>query len=405
MQAQDEDAKRWGAELRVIGDLSLAPPALQAAAARLMRGSREPATTSAGTAAGAGSTAGTGPGAGGRRVVNICFSYTSTQELQAAAGQLVAGLAECELLPHDVTPSLLQCVMHTQVGWGGVSVCVGCLCVGGVMLCAQTVACVSSRLSHPPTTTNTPPPASCLPGHTQDCPPVDLLVRTSGEQRLSDFLCWQSAHALLHWERCRWPEFGYAQLLRALLAWQAAAPQLAALRAAAAASLAQLEAGGQCEQELLLAGSCGGSGGASPPGGLLPMYAAQQPGGGWQQQQDTASVLDQLQRSSEVLAQLQKQQQQLWWGGLLFSPGSGQGSGGGGSPLYPTAAALAAAAAAPAGRSPERASSTSLSVISEDEAAHAPHPWQPLRLEGWLRRLEDEREQRLAQLATAGGAV
>lgn len=46
----------------------------------------------------------------------------------------------------------------------------------------------------------------------QDCPPVDLLIRTSGEQRLSDFLLWQSSHALLHWEQCLWPEFGYVQV-------------------------------------------------------------------------------------------------------------------------------------------------------------------------------------------------
>jgi undecaprenyl diphosphate synthase len=32
--------------------------------------------------------------------------------------------------------------------------------------------------------------------HTRDCPPVDL-VRTFGQQRLSDFLLWQNSHALL----------------------------------------------------------------------------------------------------------------------------------------------------------------------------------------------------------------
>ena len=66
--------------------------------------------------------------------------------------------------------------------------------------------------------------------YSQHCPPVDLLIRTSGEQRLSDFLLWQSSNALLHWEPCLWPEFGYVHLLRALMAWQRAAPHLRALQ-------------------------------------------------------------------------------------------------------------------------------------------------------------------------------
>jgi ditrans,polycis-polyprenyl diphosphate synthase len=78
--------------------------------------------------------------------------------------------------------------------------------------------------------------------YTRACPPVDLLIRTSGEQRLSDLMLWQSSYALLHWERCLWPEFSYAQLLRALLAWQSSAANLKQLQqsaeAAAAAAIA-----------------------------------------------------------------------------------------------------------------------------------------------------------------------
>ncbi|WIA44070.1 hypothetical protein OEZ86_010430 [Tetradesmus obliquus] len=92
--AHDEDAKRWGAELRVVGDLSRAPPAIQAAAARLMQGSKEQGPT--------------------RSIVNICFSYTSSQELQHAVQQVAAGVAQSQLLPDDVTPQLLQQVMHTR---------------------------------------------------------------------------------------------------------------------------------------------------------------------------------------------------------------------------------------------------------------------------------------------------
>ncbi len=43
-------------------------------------------------------------------------------------------------------------------------------------------------------------------------PEVDLVIRTSGEQRLSDFLLWESAYAELHFTPCAWPDFGEAEL-------------------------------------------------------------------------------------------------------------------------------------------------------------------------------------------------
>lgn len=40
-----------------------------------------------------------------------------------------------------------------------------------------------------------------------DCPPVDLLLRTSGEKRLSDFLLWECAYAELEFIDTLWPDF------------------------------------------------------------------------------------------------------------------------------------------------------------------------------------------------------
>jgi undecaprenyl diphosphate synthase len=45
---------------------------------------------------------------------------------------------------------------------------------------------------------------------------VDLLIRTSGEQRLSDFLLWECAYAELHFTHTMWPDFGEADLAKAL---------------------------------------------------------------------------------------------------------------------------------------------------------------------------------------------
>ncbi|GAO38503.1 isoprenyl transferase [Sphingomonas changbaiensis NBRC 104936] len=51
---------------------------------------------------------------------------------------------------------------------------------------------------------------------TADIPPVDLLIRTSGERRLSNFLLWQAAYAELLFTDTLWPDFGEAELVEAL---------------------------------------------------------------------------------------------------------------------------------------------------------------------------------------------
>ncbi len=48
---------------------------------------------------------------------------------------------------------------------------------------------------------------------TSDIPDPDLVIRTSGEQRLSNFLLWQSAYAELVFTKCLWPDFD-AETLR-----------------------------------------------------------------------------------------------------------------------------------------------------------------------------------------------
>ena len=51
---------------------------------------------------------------------------------------------------------------------------------------------------------------------TADIPDPDLVIRTSGEQRLSNFLLWQSAYAELVFTECYWPDFGRQQLTQAM---------------------------------------------------------------------------------------------------------------------------------------------------------------------------------------------
>ena len=49
-----------------------------------------------------------------------------------------------------------------------------------------------------------------------DVPPPDLIIRTSGEQRLSNFLMWQSAYSELAFTKKNWPEFSELDLERAI---------------------------------------------------------------------------------------------------------------------------------------------------------------------------------------------
>ena len=54
---------------------------------------------------------------------------------------------------------------------------------------------------------------------TSDLPPLDLLIRTSGEQRLSNFLLWQAAYAELLFVDTLWPDFDAAALADAVAAF------------------------------------------------------------------------------------------------------------------------------------------------------------------------------------------
>ncbi len=54
---------------------------------------------------------------------------------------------------------------------------------------------------------------------TADLPPLDLLIRTSGEQRLSNFMLWQAAYAELWFTETLWPDFNKDELATALNAF------------------------------------------------------------------------------------------------------------------------------------------------------------------------------------------
>ena len=56
--------------------------------------------------------------------------------------------------------------------------------------------------------------------YTQNLPDVDLLIRTSGEKRISNFLLWQIAYAELYFSKALWPDFTKKHLHKALISYQ-----------------------------------------------------------------------------------------------------------------------------------------------------------------------------------------
>jgi undecaprenyl diphosphate synthase len=67
----------------------------------------------------------------------------------------------------------------------------------------------------------------------------DLLIRTSGEMRVSNFLLWQIAYSELYVTNTLWPDFTRAELLRAILSYQSRDRRFGGLSEPAAAPIAE----------------------------------------------------------------------------------------------------------------------------------------------------------------------
>ncbi len=71
---------------------------------------------------------------------------------------------------------------------------------------------------------------------TADIPDPDLIIRTGGEIRLSNFLLWQAAYAELVFLSCYWPDFGKAHLVEAIQTFAARERRFGGVPAAGVAS-------------------------------------------------------------------------------------------------------------------------------------------------------------------------
>ncbi|KAL2724539.1 dehydrodolichyl diphosphate synthase complex subunit DHDDS [Vespula squamosa] len=99
--------------------------------------------------------------------LNIAFAYTSRDEMTHAIKDILKGIKDADLLPEDINEDLIS---------------------------------------------------KCL--YTYNSPNPDLLIRTSGEIRLSDFLIWQVSNSCIYFADVLWPEFSAWDLLGAIFYYQ-----------------------------------------------------------------------------------------------------------------------------------------------------------------------------------------
>ncbi|KAG0369593.1 putative undecaprenyl diphosphate synthase-domain-containing protein [Gamsiella multidivaricata] len=151
-----ELVNRYGIGIRVLGDDTLLPEDVRKVVRRAVELTKK----------------------NNRAILNMCFPYTSREELTMATRSLVSGIEAYELDPSDITTSALENSLYTR-----------------------------------------------------SCPPMDILIRTSGEIRLSDFMLWQSSRAChVEFIDCYWPEFTFWKLVPILLRYQLRAGSIAQSR-------------------------------------------------------------------------------------------------------------------------------------------------------------------------------
>jgi ditrans,polycis-polyprenyl diphosphate synthase len=102
-----------------------------------------------------------------RAKLNVAFAYTARNEITRGVQCIQSGVINDDLLPEDIDEDLLS----------------------------ETFLRLPTR-------------------------PLDLLVRTSGETRLSDFLLWQSTNSVLCFTNVLWPEFTFWHFLAAVFQYQ-----------------------------------------------------------------------------------------------------------------------------------------------------------------------------------------
>nr|XP_054929322.1 dehydrodolichyl diphosphate synthase complex subunit DHDDS-like [Dermacentor andersoni]XP_054929323.1 dehydrodolichyl diphosphate synthase complex subunit DHDDS-like [Dermacentor andersoni] len=170
-----------------------------------------------------------------REVSRRCQYILDNSDNFRKMGRRVRCVGDLEMLPKDLQRSLAKVDLATADNVRTVTVaCVAYSSRRQVTRMARRLAQAvkEGQLRSDDITTNLVDDYASL----EDGARVQLLLRTSGETRLSDFLLWQSSYARLHFECKNLPEIGFTDYLWALIEYQLQRPQLQAASHASGAA-------------------------------------------------------------------------------------------------------------------------------------------------------------------------
>jgi undecaprenyl diphosphate synthase len=145
-------------------------------------------------------------------LMRLLYGYLAREAAKLHRNRIrLLAIGRLGLLPPKVAGKVSE-LMAATAGYDTLTLCLA-LSYGGR---SEIVDAVNGALRELPD--GAPLDAGAIASHlyAPEIPPPDLLIRTSGEMRLSNFLLWQAAHARLQFEPAYWPDFREAQLRAAI---------------------------------------------------------------------------------------------------------------------------------------------------------------------------------------------
>lgn len=153
------------------------------------------------------------------RLMHQGFSELATDPLIRREGIRVRVIGDLDLLPESVLQAI-RTVEDISAEHDNYNLTFA-IAYGGrdeITQAVRTIATKASRGELDPSTIDETTVQQHLYAGDLDDP--DLIIRTSGEKRLSNFLPWQSVYAELHFTDVLWPAFSYIDFLKALRSYQ-----------------------------------------------------------------------------------------------------------------------------------------------------------------------------------------